>query len=81
MPVSTAEDGLPNLVEEGEAIYKDYVFSDRLEPTKKTKERLKLKGDTFSDVFKYAQKESSERPNDPISQDYVDYIAMELMMD
>lgn len=81
VPVSIAEDGLPNLVEEGETIYKDYVFSDRLKPTEKTKERLKLKGDTFSDVFKYAQKESSERPNDPISQDYVDYIAMELMMD
>lgn len=81
VPVSIAEDGLPNLVEEGETIYKDYVFSDRLKPSKETKDRLKLKGDTFSDVFKYAQKESSERPNDPISQDYVDYIAMELMMD
>jgi len=28
-----APDGKPNLVEEGEVIYNDYVFSNRLKPT------------------------------------------------
>ena len=30
-----AADSLPNFVEEGEVVYNDYVFSNRLSPTKK----------------------------------------------
>lgn len=59
--------GIPNLVEEGEVIWNDYVFSNRLKPTKEFKNKYKVKGETFADVAKNIQKESEERPNDPIS--------------
>lgn len=59
--------GIPNLVEEGEVVWNDYVFSNRLKPTKEMKKKNKYKGDTFAEVAKYLQKESEERPNDPIS--------------
>lgn len=61
------ENFVPNMVEEGEVVWEDYVFSNRLKPTKEFKDKYKVKGDTFADVAKYIQKESSERPNDPIS--------------
>lgn len=71
IPMGIAEDGQPNLVEEGETKYKDYVFSDRLglddimlEGSGLPKH---LKGKTFSDASKELAKESKERPNDPIS--------------
>lgn len=61
----------PNLVEEGEIIYNNYVFSNRLKPTKK---QLvdggftdKYNGWTFAKIVEDLQKESSERPNDVIS--------------
>lgn len=60
-------DGEPNLVEEGEVVYNDYVFSNRLKVPKKAKRDFKLKGETFADAAKALQKESEERPNDPIS--------------
>lgn len=59
--------GIPNLLEEGEVIWNDYVFSNRLKPTKEFKNKYKVKGETFADVAKNIQKESEERPNDPIS--------------
>ena len=59
--------GIPNMVEEGEVVWNDYVFSNRLKPTKEFKDKYKVKGDTFADVAKEMQKESEERPNDPIS--------------
>lgn len=59
--------GIPNLVEEGEVIFNDYVFSNRLKPSTKFKKQNKLNGNTFADLAKKAQKESKERPNDPIS--------------
>lgn len=59
--------GIPNMVEEGEVIWNDYVFSNRLKPTKEFKNKYKVKGETFADVAKAIQKESEERPNDPIS--------------
>jgi hypothetical protein len=60
--------GIPNMVEEGEVIWNDYVFSNRLKPTQEFKDKYKVKGETFADVAKEMQKESEERPNDPISQ-------------
>lgn len=59
--------GIPNLVEEGEVIWNDYVFSNRLAPTKEMKKQNRYKGKTFAEVAKNLQKESEERPNDPIS--------------
>ncbi len=59
--------GIPNLVEEGEVVWNDYVFSNRLKPSKNMKRKNKYKGNTFADIAKELQKESEERPNDPIS--------------
>lgn len=63
--------GIPNLVEEGEVIFNDYVFSNRIKVPESVKNKYKIKGNkdlTFADAAKYLQKESEERPNDPISQ-------------
>lgn len=64
-------EGTPNLVEEGEVIYNDYVFSNRLKPTKKLLENGgftdKYEDWTFAAIAEDMQKESSERPNDLIS--------------
>lgn len=59
--------GIPNLVEEGEVVWNDYVFSNRLKPSKEMKKKNKYKGATFADIAKEIQKESEERPNDWIS--------------
>lgn len=59
--------GIPNLVEEGEVIFNDYVFSNRLKVPKDIRQKYKLRGITFADAAKELQKESEERPNDPIS--------------
>lgn len=59
--------GIPNLVEQGEVVWNDYVFSNRLKPSKEMKRKNKYKGDTFADIAKEIQKESEERPNDWIS--------------
>ena len=70
VPMGIAPDGQPNLVEEGEVIFNDYVFSNRLRVPKAVREKYKLRGQkemTFADAAKKAQKESEERPNDPIS--------------
>ena len=61
------ENFIPNLVEEGEVIYDDYVFSNRLRVPKEVRQKYKLRGNTFADAAKQLQKESEERPNDPIS--------------
>lgn len=62
--------GIPNLVEEGEVIWNNYVFSNRLKVPKNIKSSYKLninKDTTFAEAAKKIQKESEERPNDPIS--------------
>lgn len=59
--------GVPNLVEEGEVVFNDYVFSNRLKVPKKDRKRLRLKEGTFANAAEKLQKESAERPNDPIS--------------
>lgn len=59
--------GVPNLVEEGEVVFNDYVFSNRLKVPKKDRKRLRLKEGTFADAAEKLQKESAERSNDPIS--------------
>ena len=71
VPMGVAPDGQPNLVEEGEVLYNDYVFSNRLHPTDKELEESNLpkkyKGYTFALIAEDMSKESAERPNDPIS--------------
>lgn len=69
VPMGTDANGKPNLVEQGETIWNDYVFSNRIPLTK---DLAKLTGITykkdmsFSDAVKELQKPSEERPNDPI---------------
>lgn len=62
---------IPNLVEEGEVIFNDYVFSNRLQPTKEELENVNLpkkyRNSSFAYIAEDLGKESSERPNDPIS--------------
>ena len=64
-------EGTPNLVEEGETVFNDYVFSKRLSVPKAVRNKYKMrdkKNMSFADVSKQMAKESEERPNDPISQ-------------
>lgn len=69
--VGVDQNNTPNLVEEGEIIYNDYVFSNRLKPTKKQLAdggfTDKYNDWTFAKIVEDLQKESSERPNDIIS--------------
>lgn len=68
-----ASDGEPNLVEENETIDRnnDFVYSERLKADKTAVGQLGLGkrfiGKSFADISKYYEKESKERPNDPIS--------------
>ena len=67
--------GIPNLVEEGELIWNDYVFSNRIPVPDAVRNKYKLRGTkdmTFSDAAKKIQKASEERPNDPIANDTLD---------
>jgi hypothetical protein len=79
VPIGIAQDGQPNLVEEGEVIWNDYVFSNRLKVPNKIKEKYKLKGDTFAEVVKKAQEASAERPNDSIEKRGLDSLLGVLM--
>lgn len=71
--VGVDNQGVPNLVEEGEIIFNDYVFSNRLKPTKKQLSdsglNKKYKGLTFARIVEDLQKASAETPNDKISMD------------
>lgn len=69
VPMGMDEEGNPNLVEEGEVIWNDYVFSDRIAVPDEIRTKYKLKGKkgmTFADAAKKLQRASEERPNDPI---------------
>lgn len=63
--------GVPNMVEEGEVMFGDYIFSNRLSPTKKALKSLNLPENytqySFAKLAEKHSKESEERPNDPIS--------------
>lgn len=81
VPMGVAPDGKPNLVEEGEAIYNDYVFSNRLTVPKAVRNKYKLRGTndlTFADAVKQLTKGATERPNDPISQETLHEIMSDL---
>lgn len=76
IPQGIAADGYPNLVEEGEVKFKDYIFSDRTKPRlneimpiyKKAKKK-----DSFAALAKKISAEAEERPNDVISKTTRDY--------
>lgn len=71
VPMGVDNEGNPNLVEEGEVLFNNYVFSNRLNANENLLNHYKLpskyKNKTFADMAKDINKESTERPNDPIS--------------
>lgn len=74
--------GIPNLVEEGEVIWNDYVFSKRLKVPRAFKAKYKLKDGgllSFADAAKKFAEENKERPNDPISKRGRDTLLTALM--
>lgn len=69
--LGTDVQGKPNLVEEGETIFDDYVFSKRIKADAQTKKRFHVGKNadiSYADLSKKLEKESAERPNDAISQ-------------
>ena len=79
VPIGADPSGIPNLVEEGEVIWNDYVFSNRLKVPNKVKKKYGLKDNsTFAEAIKKFTKESEELPHDPITRRGMDTIASEL---
>ena len=68
IPQGTDSNGKPNLVEQGETKWNNYIFSNRLTVPQDVAPLLGLKGKiSFADASKKLQLEAKERPNDPIS--------------
>lgn len=77
----TDQQGVPNLVEENEVVYNDYVFSARLIVPKRRQGAEKeisdlaweekmlrpYEGKTYAEAAQKAYKDIQERPNDPIA--------------
>ena len=78
VPMGADSEGTPNLVEQGEVVFNDYVYSNRLQVPKAVRKKYKLRDNmTFADAVKYLTKSYEERPNDSISRD----TAMEVLAD
>lgn len=79
VPMGIAEDGSQNLVEEGEVIYKDYVFSNRLKPSAKLKEKYKITDDkaSFAKAVKDLIKPYEETMDDPITKKHIESLMQE----
>lgn len=64
-------DGAPNLLEENEPVYNDFVYSDNINADSVLLEKYNLPADysglLYSDIADKILKEAEERPNDPIS--------------
>lgn len=81
--VGVDPNGIPNTVEEGEVIFNDYVFSNRIKLDEKQKNYFKLGGKmkySYADAAKKLTKEFEETPNDPISKNGRNAILQDLMM-
>lgn len=69
--VGTDNEGTPNLVEEGEVRYQDYIFSNRLSLNEEMAEKYNIPKKYIDTTFAYAAEklgeESKERQEDPIS--------------
>lgn len=83
VPISMDQEGNPNLVEEGEIVWNNYVFSDRLKVPKSIKKKYKLgkREMTFANAIDKLSKESEERPNDPISMRGLENILMHMAIE
>ena len=79
VPMGSDRDGTPNLVEEGETIWNDYVFSNRLKVPETLTDKYKLSKDiTFAEASKKLGKEIEETPNDPISKRTFNFFMQDL---
>lgn len=71
VPMGMDAEGTPNLVEQGEVIFNDYVFSNRIFADDGLLESFNLPksydGYSFAAIAEKLGEESKERPNDPIS--------------
>ena len=71
VPMGMDAEGNPNLVEQGEVIFNDYVFSNRMFADGGLLESFNLPksydGCSFAAIAEKLGEESKERPNDPIS--------------
>lgn len=71
VPMGMDAEGTPNLVEQGEVIFNDYVFSNRMFADGGLLENFNLPksydGYSFAAIAEKLGEESKERPNDPIS--------------
>lgn len=71
VPMGMDAEGTPNLVEQGEVIFNDYVFSNRMFADGDLLESFNLPksydGYSFAAIAEKLGEESKERPNDPIS--------------
>ena len=71
VPMGMDQNGTPNLVEQGEVIFNDYVFSNRMFADDNLLESFNLPksydGYSFAAIAEKLGEESKERPNDPIS--------------
>ena len=81
-----APDGQPNQVEEGEIIFNDYVYSNRLKVPKAVRNKYKLRENkeiSFADAIEeYIRKNGiEERNNDPIANRGLEAFASELAME
>lgn len=83
VPISMDQEGNPNLVEEGEVIWNDYVFSNRLKVPKSIQKKYKLgkREMTFANAVDKLSKESEERPNDPISMRGLENVLMNMVIE
>lgn len=79
VPMGSDRNGIPNLVEEGETIWNDYVFSNRLKVPETLTDKYKLSKDiTFAEASKKLGKEIEETPNDPISKRTFNFFMQDL---
>ena len=71
VPMGMDAEGTPNLVEQGEVIFNDYVFSNRMFADGGLLKSFNLPksydGYSFAAIAEKLGEESKERPNDPIS--------------
>ena len=69
--VGVDEQGIPNMLEEGEPVYKDYVYSDNIKASERFLDAnhipVKYKGMLYSEIADDLFEEAEERPNDPVS--------------
>lgn len=74
--------GIPNMLEEGEPVYNDYVFSDNIKVSDDMIEKHKLpkqlKGKLYSDAVQYFMDEAEQRPFDATSRNGLEAMLMRL---